>query len=90
MKKRIAMMCLRVGRFAVREAQKEVSVLLKKHGVKTCDVKKATSKVAKHGMKVAKEMHKITAREVMLAMKTAKKAKKKVKRKVKKKVKKKR
>ncbi len=83
-------MCLKVGKYAAREAQKEVRSLLGKHGVKSGQVQKAARKVAKHGMKVAKEMHKITAREVRIAMKTARKAKQKVKRKVKKRVKKKR
>jgi hypothetical protein len=58
--------------------------LLKKHGVKSAQVQKAARKVAKHGMTVAREMHKITAREIRIAMKTARKAKKKVENKVKK------
>lgn len=79
MKKRIACMCIKVGKYAKKEAEKEVSAMLKKRGVKHDKIKAAAKKVAMHGMKMAREMQKIAIKEMKSAMKTAKKRKAKKK-----------
>lgn len=89
MKKRMACICMRVGKYAKQEVESEVKKILKKRGVKPERVKKAAKRVAMHGMKVAREMQNIAMKEMSIAIRTAKTVKRKTKKKVKRKIKKK-
>lgn len=76
MKKEIACMCLKVGKYAKKEAEKQIKAILRKRGVKSDKIKTAAKKVAKHGMKIAREMQKIAIAELKKTMQKTSKRKK--------------
>jgi len=77
MKKKIAYTFLKIGRYAKNETEKEVKNMMKHHGIAPAKAKAAAKKVAAHGLKMAKEMHRMVMTEMKKAMKKPIKKKKK-------------